>query len=713
MVTFYLPLDTRKANKTLGEGFVDASAQTRSEQSLSAIERHLRTATYEKNLSIHGSHRDTALKASGEWLYEETAVDSWLSHKTRLLAITGGPGAGKSYLASSLSERLNSTYKTTSSRRLARVFPAYFYIKEYDQDLRDLSNILKTIAYQIALMDAVYQSHTVSVVREPDAISTARRLWDNLFVRFFNRPDSDSMAMIVLDGLDELPSQTLAALYGLVEDIAEDQPNRISLAFFSRPEVSEFWGPKLSRDLLRLEIGARNGPDIASYIKHNVTRILVVAQIARLKNKKAAAKLAREIRDQVVEKADNMFIKVVLIMNQLYDKERVAAVFEAIELSPPRLDELISQVFDRILAYDDVNSADFRELLIWVSASKRPLTIAELYEVLRLRSGSPNNALESRLRGRFASIFRLGSKPSPLGSDLGGAINPAWTNPDNAADTEEVGISDIDDIDDISSEEESDLNDTGQLSLQSSLRSGDSKTLRFLSKTTIDRFKHTEVMFTHLTIRDFLGTSRKTGISEGWKTLGIPFHPGTSQLQIARGCIEHLIADPTNNLYQHGCDYVEYACDFLPDHILSIKSLDGVADSERRALTKSICQLLLHKPGTTSFIRVLSKSKRGKLLLDPYFEKPAMVSFITAELFGSVSEDEVSSEEWSWIQECQKRPRDLLKPLAVRAATIWLEDPMDDTSYTDDSYTRQLVRIVYSYMETVSRHMASLQYQLR
>lgn len=40
----------------------------------------------------------------------------------------------------------------------------------------------------------------------------------------------------------------------------------------------------------------------------------------------AASKLAREIRDKIMAKADGMFFKVVLIMNQLYDKENVVRI---------------------------------------------------------------------------------------------------------------------------------------------------------------------------------------------------------------------------------------------------------------------------------------------------------------------------------------------------------------------------------------------------
>lgn len=37
-----------------------------------------------------------------------------------------------------------------------RVSVGFFYVKEHDQDLQDLANLLKSIAYQIASVDAVF-----------------------------------------------------------------------------------------------------------------------------------------------------------------------------------------------------------------------------------------------------------------------------------------------------------------------------------------------------------------------------------------------------------------------------------------------------------------------------------------------------------------------------------------------------------------------------
>jgi len=81
------------------------------------------------------------------------------------------------------------------------------------------------------------------------------------------------------------------------------------------------------------------------------------------------------------------FFKVVLILKDIEDKERVPAVLEAIEQSPPALDKLIEHVFEKLLKNEDVNKEDLQEMLIWVAFAKRPLRIAELYYILKISNG--------------------------------------------------------------------------------------------------------------------------------------------------------------------------------------------------------------------------------------------------------------------------------------------------------------------------------------
>jgi hypothetical protein len=82
-----------------------------------------------------------------------------------------------------------------------------------------------------------------------------------------------------------------------------------------------------------------------------------------------------------------MFFKVVLIMDAIIDKERVMAVYASIDEAPPKLEEMIAHVFDKLMLNEDINKGDLNEILLWVSFVKQEMSIAQLYAVLKRRTG--------------------------------------------------------------------------------------------------------------------------------------------------------------------------------------------------------------------------------------------------------------------------------------------------------------------------------------
>lgn len=229
------------------------------------------------------------------------------------------------------------------------------------------------------------------VLSKPGSVATPKLLWKNLFLPFYSQSrDISNDAMIVLDGLDEAPRPMLKELFSLLEDttISSRSALRLSFALFSRPDLSEYLEPKYNRVIVKVAVENRNQSDIAQYVKERLTDVLVVKQTRQLHDKRTAAKLARAVRDKVLEKADGMFFKVVLIMDQIQEKERKSAVFEAIEEAPPQLDAMIAHVFDKLMLNEDVDKEDLNELLLWVAYAKSWITMAQLYAILMARTGT-------------------------------------------------------------------------------------------------------------------------------------------------------------------------------------------------------------------------------------------------------------------------------------------------------------------------------------
>lgn len=659
--------------------FTEANIERRAGERKALVEKYLDNPARLKNLALYSEYAEDALKSSGEWLLSEAKFQDWVKQKSSLLWIAGGPGTGKSYLSAITVSKLNENYPQDPTHP-SRLSVGCFYVKEHDQDLQDLTNLLKTIAYQIASVDGLFQARVFSILSNPETIVSPRKIWKDLFLNFYCGSRSiANAAMIVIDGLDEAPRKTIKDLFHLLEDAEnplQDRP-RLSFALFGRPELTEYIEPKLQRKLSVIEIGEKNLVDISLYIKEHLKDVLVVRQMLRLKTKTVAARLAREIREKVMAKADGMFFKVVLIMNQLRDKERTSYVFQAIDDAPPELEAMIGHVFERLTMNEDVNKDDLTEILTWVAFSKRPLLIAELYAILETRTGQAYDALEDRLRGRFASLFKLNQFDH----------YPDDGKPDGGHAKEDDGF-DIDLFsDDIDLEEDpSDEEHTG-----TQYRSDGTDIVQkdALNESTVKRFYSIEVRFTHASIRDFLV---KRGSS------GIRIDPSTADLHITSMCMQRILDYDDDQKVD--CSILTYTAAFFMDHLLSVEA-SRIGVEARQHIIHQLCRLFVH-PAELQKLIIVAYRDFNKTL-HRWFENPAFSSTVRSDWLNGAIREQYVAWEWEWISNATRSREEFFRPLAIEASRMWLSKRgNDDPAYSDEHFQLYLVWIVHCYLNMVS-----------
>ena len=581
------------------------------------------------------------------------------------------------------------------SKHPNRTSVAYFYVKEDDQELQSLGNILKSLAYQISEVDTVYRNHVINMLNRPDSVVTPRKIWDNLFLGFYKSRNLPNATLIVLDGLDEIPSQTLKDLFLLLDDGYDDTEGlaRLSLAFFSRPEVSEHFGPKLRRALTTVDIGEKNEADIALYVKKHVTEITVVRETMRLKSKAAAVRLARDIRDKVMPKADGMFFKVVLIMNQLYDKERVSAVFDSIDAAPPQLEAMIAHVFERLTSNEDINKDDLRELLSLVSFAKRPLRISEIYAALKARTGQAYDALESRLRGRFASLFRLIAKRSPK--------EPSDTNNEilQKASTTEDDTFDIDDfpLEENDVEKQGDTYAAGKTETQIK----EFETEDGLSRDAVIRFRCTEVRFAHASIRDFVVKSIRSDLTCSAASMGIAVDPRTTELHMVLLCLETVRESNLRRL-EGELTLNSYAASHLADHLMSVDP-SVLSTGEKYQVLQQLLEVFFHEDGLKKLINIMFTN--ANKMLHQFFIDQLFADSIRTNWLKQASKECCSPEELDWIAQAIQSRREFFRPLATQASKMWLTKEGDDDLPLVDRSKLFNIWLIHLSLKTVSHSL--------
>ena len=609
-----------------------------------------------KSYAIYGEYASQLLLGSGDWLTSEKPYSSWINGDFPFLWVSGGPGTGKSYLSTMTIERLKGLYPQDSSYS-SNTSVAYFFIKEDDQELRNLNDIFKRIAHQITLVDPAYRQHALRACSTPELLYNVKSTWQTLFIDFFGpKLNIINSAFIVIDGVDEATHESIEQLFLVLEDLIPDplflRKPRLMIALFGRREITaHHMSYKLQRSLPEIQIGHNNVGDITKYIKKHVSEVQIVRQTRRTRSEKAATLLKREILQRVLSKADGMFFKVVLIMKEIRDKESKPKVFEAIQEAPPLLNTMIQRIFERLAQDPNVNKDYLREILVWVAFSKRPVSMGELYVICELRTGVANEVLENRLRKKFASMFKLNGPPQPEDPEM--VTDDAWDSD-----------AEIDDEEDSS---ESDLSLTvGNDVITVEFEAEDQMNLE-----TVARFRKTNVQFAHASIRDFLVKSEVSLL----EAIGVNIVPSTADLHIMLMCVEALTKD---GALAETCSpneiltIEEYATEFFLDHFLAL-DYASLGQTDYQALIKALYVLFHDSARLAPLLRKVETMRLCQKFVDLMFWDGKLFSKLSQIPSSMVEQCDIKPEELAWFRNAIRSPHELFRPLRMATFALWFK----------------------------------------
>ena len=138
---------------------------------------------------------------TGEWLIREHDFQRWTQRLIPHLWLSGGPGVGKTYVASTAISHLLSRPQSVNAGM--KVSTAYtFFSKTSGKSPPDMvRDGLYALAHQICQSDRTYEWHVRGL--PPHAISGSfAQTWRELFVQFYS--NSGRALYLVMDGLDEI-----------------------------------------------------------------------------------------------------------------------------------------------------------------------------------------------------------------------------------------------------------------------------------------------------------------------------------------------------------------------------------------------------------------------------------------------------------------------------------------------------------------------------
>ncbi len=307
----------------------------------------------------------TAYSSTCQWLLKHCAYLDWIDpehiHQHRgFLWINGKPGAGKSTL---VKFALACADKASPE---SEILLSFFFNARGDELEKSTVGMYRALLFQLLTKMTDLQDLLDDVDNITDqhgslvwTVETLCRLLSAATARLGHR-----RLMCFIDALDECDEQQVQEMIFLFEELGQtalENGAQLYVCFASRhyPTIDIRSGRQLT-----LEDEDGHAEDLGKYVQSHL--------------RAGKGKVIEEVRTQIREKANGVFLWAVLvipILNEEFKRGRIFAVKKKLQEIPAKLSEL----FKDILTKDCANMNDLLLCLQWILFAKRPLRREEFY----------------------------------------------------------------------------------------------------------------------------------------------------------------------------------------------------------------------------------------------------------------------------------------------------------------------------------------------
>ena len=322
---------------------------------------------------------DTRFSGSCLWLSSKQGFQNWrddLHGSVKTFWLSGKPATGKSVLAGNVIGELEDLNLDCS----------YYFFQHNDTAKSSLASSLKSIAFQMAIMDIRVRQMLLKL-REDDVQidkTDERTIWRKLFVNgVFQVEASVRPHYWIIDALDECSNH--AVLFPMPAKVETPFPLRVLITSRHSSDFVKHFAI-LGNSVIGQQMSTDDTlQDIRLYVHEKVESLPLDGKAFR-----------RRVVDTVVKKSSGCFLWVALVLEELGKVYTEADIEQVLEEVPPDMDALYKRALD-VMSSKIRNKQLVQGILTWVMCAARPLSISELSFALKVDLGITVNALEGSI----------------------------------------------------------------------------------------------------------------------------------------------------------------------------------------------------------------------------------------------------------------------------------------------------------------------------
>jgi Cdc6-like AAA superfamily ATPase len=293
------------------------------------------------------------------WILSQKEYETWFkSEDSALLRIEGGPGTGKTVLATSLVDELESTMRNTPGMAFV-----YFFCDNKDENRKLATSILRSFISQLLRQTRLFQ-HVEDDFKQGNGFLTSfEALW-RIVTCILRDPGSENVFLLI-DALDECDEGSRKILLGALRKLfkSSDIPVKLKIVLTCRREDDIQEKLKQCATFLAVDQGKANA-DLTRFISNKCKEIS--------EEKTWPDNLQKYVQTILVEKAGGTFLWASLVLKEL-EETRVNRVREKLLKFPAELTSLYNKLLSQ-LRYPE----DAQVVLRLIVSAVHPLTRREL-----------------------------------------------------------------------------------------------------------------------------------------------------------------------------------------------------------------------------------------------------------------------------------------------------------------------------------------------
>jgi hypothetical protein len=352
-------------------------------------------AVVESDVILENLRRTKGDRVEGtcEWVLINSQFTEWLNaDKSQLLRLTGGPGIGKTMIATFLVDELKERAQYSESDLFA-----FFLCDNKDERQRTATAVLRSLLVQLLRQQPSFFDYV-----QPEYEKYGENKFTSVFCLDFGalwmvfeailRDPAERSITIIIDALDECEEESKANLAKVLHDFFDPNSRNnkaksnkgksnalvqsVKIIIAHRPEPSIEKGFLHGTQPLKVDSGLINR-DLSKFIKEKTKKLQDDLGLDLEKTD--------QIRDALERKAEGTFLWVSLVLGEMDERDTQGSITDLLDKLPSGLPETYERILRKIkLAHG--NDASFILRIIFIA--RRPLRVNELATICLLGLGT-------------------------------------------------------------------------------------------------------------------------------------------------------------------------------------------------------------------------------------------------------------------------------------------------------------------------------------